>query len=405
MKSSWRWFGDQDSVSIQEVQQTGVSDVVSSLHHLPCGSLWTVDAIQEHQRKIKKGSGDSSLNSMNWSIVESLPVHESIKQQRGDYRQHIRNYQDSLRNLGRCGIQLVVYNFMPVLDWTRTHLRAPFRGTKTLFFSERDFIGYDLFALQRPDAHHDYTQEQIQIAQLHWNSLNEVQRLEIEQSIFTGLPGTVEDFQREDFLHCLSQYQGMTESSYTQRLIDFLSEVIPVAEEAGVYMALHPDDPPKTLFGLPRITHRREHFQNLLQKVNSPHNGLTFCTGSLGALGDPQIVDWLEEFAARTYFLHLRNVEFENNSKCDFSERGHLQGFIPMMDILIAALREELRRKIQGHPFPELYYRSDHGVLYDFDARVDAYPGYWPVGRLVGLSELRGAIQALKYLSPKNGAK
>lgn len=389
MEQTWRWYGPNDPVSLVDIKQAGATGIVTALHDIPAGEVWTVDAIQERKKLIV----DAGLT---WSVVESIPVHEQIKYGGSDRDKFIDAYKQSVRNMGVCGIDILCYNFMPVVDWTRTDLEFewPVDGSIALRFDRKEFAAFDLHILKRPGAAAGYTPEELAEAETCFNAMNDEKRKQLTYNIIRGLPGSmcnaidsVELFQK-----ALDNYKDCSEKDVQDNLLYFLKHVVPIAEEAGVFMGIHPDDPPIRLFGLPRVVSTREHVQALLAAKPSIHNGLTMCVGSYASRPDNDIPSMVEEFASNVNFIHLRNVEKDKNSKFfgSFTESDHLTGDIDMFHVMSTMLKEQRRRRAAGRSDLRLPYRPDHGHKMLDDLRKTTNPGYPAVGRLRGLAELRG---------------
>lgn len=392
MKETWRWFGPQDGVSLDHVKQAGATGVVSALHHLYRGEAWPLEEVLKRKAQIEAAG-------LVWSVVESIPVHNSIKLQTGSFRRFTGAWKDSLAAIARAGVQVVCYNFMPVVDWTRTDLRWQLPSTGyALRFDVIDIAVYDLFILRRPAAEQDYTPERTTQARARHEAMPESRRNELERTIIAGLPGAEASYSRSDLRSLLSEYEGVTANQLRAHLIAFLREVVPVAEELGIRLAIHPDDPPWPLFGLPRVVSTAADARSMLAGVNTTANGLTFCVGSYGTRADNDLIAMVNEFASRIHFAHLRQVMREPDGS--FHEAEHLRGSSDMTGVICALLIEETRRKRQNRLDHEIPMRPDHGHLLADDISRDANPGYSLVGRLKGLAELRGVIEGLKYAIP-----
>ena len=390
MEQTWRWFGPDDPISLADIRQTGATGIVTALHEIPNGEVWPTDAIVERKRLIEEAG-------LSWSVVESVPVHEDIKQGLGDAMTYIAHYQQTLRNLAECGIDVVCYNFMPVLDWTRTDLAwtLPNGGT-ALRFDQTAFAAFDLYLLKRPAAEHDYSEAEKQAAQRYLGGLNETERQQLIDNIIAGLPGTEEHYTLAQFRETLAGYDGIDAERLRTNLGTFLRAIVPVAEEAGIRLAIHPDDPPRPMFGLPRVVSNPDDAQWLLDAAPSPANGLTLCTGSYGIDASIDLVDMAKRFAPRIYFAHLRATQREAPDPRSFHEAHHLGGDVDMVGVIQVLIDEERRRERDGGP--RLPLRPDHGHHILDDQYRDTRPGYPLIGRLKGLAELRGIEAAIRRL-------
>ncbi|GHA83380.1 mannonate dehydratase [Modicisalibacter luteus] len=391
MEQTWRWFGPGDPITLGDIRQTGASGIVTALHDVPNGQVWPVDAIAERKRLIENAG-------LSWSVVESVPVHEDIKQRRGDYETYIARYQQTLRNLAECGIDVVCYNFMPVLDWTRTDLAWPLpEGGTALRFDQTAFAAFDLYLLERPGSEREYSDTEKTKARTYLDGLDESARNQLINNIIAGLPGAEEHYTLARFRDVLADYESIDAERLRENLGHFLRAIVPVAEEAGIRLAIHPDDPPRPLLGLPRVVSSPEDAQWILDAVPSPANGLTFCTGSYGVSADIDLVAMGQRFASRIYFAHLRATQREASDQRSFHEAQHLGGDVDMVSVVKLLVDEERRREREGGP--RLPLRPDHGHHILDDQRRNTRPGYPLIGRLKGLAELRGVETAIRRLS------
>ena len=396
MKQTWRWFGPKDMVSIDDVAQAGATGIVPALHHVPTGAVWTADEIAARQAQVAR-MRDGRPSGLTWDVVESLPVSEDIKKQKGDWRAHIVNYRESLGHLADAGIEVICYNFMPVLDWTRTDLawRLPNGGT-CMRFDLTDFAAFDLHILERPGAAEDYDDALKEAAGKRFAEMDDAQRTQLLRNVVFGLPGAAENFSLEDVRTHLAEYAAISEDQLRANLVTFLEEVAPTAEKLGLRLCCHPDDPPVPLLGLPRIMSTEAHYKAVMDAVDTPANGITLCSGSLGARPDNDLPGMMERLGDRVHFLHLRNVKRETSDIFgSFHEAEHLGGDTDMVALVEAALREEARRKAAGRADWSIPFRPDHGQDILDDLGRSAQPGYPSIGRLKGLAELRGIIAAL----------
>lgn len=371
-----RWYGPNDVLSLKELKQAGITGIVTALHEIPVGEIWTEKAILERKENIE-------AHGLNWDVIESLPVHEDIKKASGNYKTYIGNYKESLRNIGKCGIPVVAYNFMPILDWVRTeHYAENEQGAFVLEYDPVKFAFFDLFLLKRTSAENDHSEEVISAAKKLEKELSEEQKAELFRSILLGLPGSTENFTPEIILELLESYKHINDEKLRKNLVSFLSEVAPVAEESGVKLAIHPDDPPFPVLGLPRVVSTQEDLKYIFQNVDNLANGLCYCTGSLGAQPKNDLLEIFKNFSDRIHFLHLRNVRKEKSGV--FRESDHLDGDVPMTEVVKNILKLMKERQIS------LPMRPDHGYLHTMERDKRYYAGYSYIGRLKGLAELRG---------------
>ena len=388
MEETWRWFGPNDTVTLEQIRQAGATGIVTALDHVPTGETWSVDDIEQRKKLIEEAG-------LGWSVVESVPLHNDIKTRSGEYRRYIDNYKQSIRNLGAAGVHRVCYNFMPVVDWTRTNLSYELPNkAQALRFEMTDFAAYDLFVLERDGAKESYSDVVVARATERFEAMSPEARAALEKNVIAGLPGGEGSYDRDGIRAAIEQFSKLGNDGYRANLFAFLKAIIPVAEEAGVVMAIHPDDPPFSLFGLPRVVSTADDARALLHAVPSPANGLTMCAGSYGARGDNDLVAMIREFHNRIYFVHLRNIKREDDGS--FYESDHLDGDNDIVGIVNALLDEETQR--QGLPPGRcrIPMRPDHGhTLGEEKSDKRVRPGYSYAGRMKGLAELRGVIYAL----------
>ncbi len=385
MIQTMRWYGDNDAVSLSDIRQSGATGIVTALHHIPVGAIWTSEEIIKRKETIEAAG-------MTWEVVESLPVHEDIKKRSGNYKEWIENYKVSLKNLAANGINVVTYNFMPVLDWVRTNLDYPTEtGALCLRFGWKEFIAFDVFILKRPGAEDDYSENDLRKAKELFDNLSISEIDTLKTSCLMGLPGSDGLFTTEQVLDLLNEYGDITAEQLQQHLFAFLNEIAPTAEEVGVQLAIHPDDPPYPILGLPRVMSTAAHIEALISNVPSKNAGLCFCTGSYSARKDNDILDMIKKFGDRVYFLHLRSTDRDEEG--NFFEANHLEGNGNIVAVIqhVSQLQKDQQRRIPMRP--------DHGHQMLDDLQKKTYPGYSAIGRLKGLAEIRGVEAAIHQLS------
>jgi mannonate dehydratase len=395
MRESWRWFGPNDPVTIDDIRQTGATDIVSALHCIPTGESWSIEAIEKHQALIERCEAD--LMPLAWSVVESIPVHEDIKLARVGHEEYVDNWISSMKNLAHCGIKIICYNFMPVIDWTRTDLKFRLStGAYALRFDQQKFAAFDLFILKRANAELEYSEQEVAEAGQVFEQMTDEERQQLTNNIIAGLPGKMTAaYGIDDFRAMLACYKDITPEILRDNLCSFLSKVLPRAEALGVKLAIHPDDPPRDMLGLPRVVCTADDLELLFSALPSPSNGMTLCVGTYGSRPDNNLPAMARQFGSRIHFSHLRGVCLDPNEQRSFYEASHLDSDINMVQVIKELLDEESRRTENGLSNGDIYIRPDHGHQMMDDMEKTVNPGYSAIGRLKGLAEVRGVIRAL----------
>lgn len=395
MRESWRWFGPSDPIKIDDIRQTGATNIVSALHDIPTGDVWSLEAIHDHIALIESENDEKS--PLHWTVVESIPVHEDIKLARPGHEIHVENWIVSMENLAQCGIKTICYNFMPVIDWTRTDLKYKLpNGAYALRFDQKKFAAFDLFILKRDGADADYTAPEIDQAKCIFDAMSDTERAELTDNIIAGLPGKMtESYGLDEFRTMLAYYKDVSATDLRNNLLAFLAKVLPRAEVCGVKLAIHPDDPPRDMLGLPRIICTADDLEVLFEAAPSPANGITLCVGTYSSRPDNDLPAMARQFGSRIHFSHLRGVSRDAEDQRSFYEASHLESDIDMVAVIQELINEEARRAKQEPEREQIFIRPDHGFQMMDDIGKKVNPGYSMIGRLKGLAEVRGVIRAL----------
>lgn len=398
MIQTWRWFGGHDPVSIADILQSNGEGIVTGLHHIDNGEVWTIEEIQRRQDEVSK-TADGAPSGLAWAVVESLPVSEEIKKQDGQWLEHIENYKQSLRNLAECGIHTICYNFMPVLDWTRTALRYTLpNGATCMRYDHTDMAVFDIHILKREGAAESFTPEIVKAAEKRFAVMSEAEQQQLVDNLVCGLPGANQVLSLDDVQTLISQYDDIDAERLRKHQYDFLEAVVPLAESLGMRLCCHPDDPPFPLLGLPRVMSSEEDYKRLVETIDSPANGITLCTGSLGPNPHVDLPNMMRRLGDKVHFVHIRNVKRETDQfPGDFHEAEHLTGDTDVVDFISAVLEEEAKRRANGRSDHRIPMRPDHGHDILDDLTKESQPGYPAIGRMKGLAELRGVITALQH--------
>lgn len=391
LEQTWRWYGPTDPVTLQDIRQAGATGIVTALHEIPNGEVWDLKAIEDRKRFIEWDDNQAvpKPRGLSWSVIESIPVHEDIKQGKPNRDKYIENYTESIRNAGKAGIPVLCYNFMPVVDWTRTNLNMKLEdGARALAFDMIDFIAFDVFILNRDGAKASYDTQLVVKAEKRFEAMSSEEIYELQHTILAGLPGSEESWTLEQFQAKLDEYKHIDDNEYRKNLEYFLEKIAPVAQKSGIKLAIHPDDPPFSLFGLPRVVSTEDDIEFILNVFDSIYNGFTLCTGSLGVRPDNDLEGIVKRHGAKLNFAHLRSTQRDEYN--GFHEAGHLQGDVDMYNVMLAILKEQRKRQAVYRPDHKIPMRADHGHTILDDLKKKTNPGYSAIGLLRGMAELRG---------------